>query len=229
MILPYKTLLWTTFVIATLDWLAAAKKWKPLRYISKPGTMIVLIAWLWLASGFQGRLIWFAIALFLSLIGDIFLISPQTQFIPGLISFLIAHLAYIIGLNDTLPPINLASLAVGIMVIFVNIQLYRRLADGMAKKGTTNLAKPVLFYTIIISLMLISALLTLVRPDRDWKNIHALLVSFGALSFTISDTLIAWDRFVYSLPNRDLIVMATYHLGQIGLTVGAALHFLGFE
>ena len=228
MILSY-TLLWITIVVAALDWLAIAKDWKRLHYITKPGTLIALIAWLWLASGFQGHLIWFALGLFLSLIGDIFLIKPLTWFIPGLASFLIAHLAYIIGFNDSLPPLNLASIVIGIMVIIVAIQFYRRLANGMAQKGITEQARPVLSYTIIISLMLISALLTLVRPDRDWKNIHALLVSFGALSFSISDTLIGWNRFVDPVANRDLKIMITYHLGQIGLTVGAALHFLGFE
>ena len=40
---------------------------------------------------------WFVAALVLCLIGDVFLMLPQDLFVFGLASFLLGHLAYIVG------------------------------------------------------------------------------------------------------------------------------------
>jgi uncharacterized membrane protein YhhN len=46
------------------------------------------------------------------------------------------------------------------------------------------------------------------------------------LLFFISDTTLAYNKFVAPLPNGRVIVMITYHLGQILIVLGAALRFL---
>ncbi len=81
-----------------------------------------------------------------------------------------------------------------------------------------------LAYTIVLSLMLFSALLTFVRPA--WSPGGALLVGLGAVLFYLSDSLIAWTKFVSPLRHGELLVMITYHLGQVMITLGAALNFL---
>ena len=41
----------------------------------------------------------------------------------------------------------------------------------------------------------------------------------GALSFYVSDALIAWTRFIQDHPHGRLAVMVTYHLAQFGLVL----------
>ena len=42
---------------------------------------------------------WFVAALVLSLVGDVFLMLPQDLFVFGLGSFLLGHIAYIVGMH----------------------------------------------------------------------------------------------------------------------------------
>ncbi len=213
-------------IIAALDWIAVARRFKPLEYFAKPATMLILLWWLWLATGFQGGLAWFAIGLVFSLAGDIFLMLPREQFIPGLVSFLLAHLAYIVGFNLSPPPVASASLLVVVMVAIPGVQVFRRIRAGLLTNGHQKLVLPVLLYSVVISVMLMSALLTLVRPDAEWRPGPALLVSVGAFLFFLSDTLLAWNKFVTDLPGGRVLVHIAYHLGQYALIVGAALNYL---
>ena len=216
--------LWVALVIAVIDWIAVAKNWKTLEYCAKPGVMVALLAWLWQIGGFQGQMLWFAAGLVFSMAGDIFLMLPREQFIAGLVSFLLAHLAYLAGFTSTWPPLNLPSLILALVVAINSVQIYRRVAAGLSASGQSALKVPVLIYTIVISLMLLSALLTLLRPD--WLPGPALLVSAGAGLFFLSDTFLAWNKFVTPLPYGKLCVIITYHIGQILIVLGAALHFL---
>lgn len=216
-------------LVAALDWFALARRIKWLEYLAKPGTMLVLILWLWLATGFQGLTLWFAVGLFFSLAGDVFLMLPEERFIPGLVAFLLAHVAYIIGFNQVPPPINLASLLVLLIVALPAVQVFRRIRAGLVRQGKERLQLPVLLYSLVISLMLVSALLTLVQPDELWPPGPALLASAGALLFFLSDTLLAWNKFVASLPGGRALVHATYHLGQYALTVAVAASYLALS
>ena len=63
----------------------------------KPATTLLVIAWAW-PRGADAPPVrrWVRAGLWLSLAGDIFLMWPQ-GFLPGLVSFLLAHLAYIVA------------------------------------------------------------------------------------------------------------------------------------
>lgn len=215
---------WAALVIALLDWVAVARQWKILEYFAKPGVMVALLLWLWSVGGFSGLLLWFALGLFFSMWGDIFLMLPREQFIAGLVSFLLGHLAYLVGFNQPLPPLNLPGLFMAIMVGLTASRLVRAIVGGLQRSGNASLRLPVLAYSAVISLMLLSALLTLVRPD--WDSGDALLASAGAMLFFISDSILAWNKFVTPLPNGRLVVIITYHLGQALIALGAARHFL---
>ena len=78
-------------IAATLGALAG---WLP--FVFKPLTTLLIIAWAWprgADSPLQQQ--WVRIGLALSLAGDIALLWPKQGFLPGLIAFLLAHLAYI--------------------------------------------------------------------------------------------------------------------------------------
>ncbi|MEA3350963.1 MAG: lysoplasmalogenase [Chloroflexota bacterium] len=216
------TLIYVAIVVAVLNWVAVAKKWTTFNYITKPGVMVVLLIWVCQLKHFPGRLWVFALALVFSLAGDVFLMLPGNFFLPGLIAFLLAHLAYIKGLLVVLPTTNLATLFVALLIGTTSYQIYRRVAKGLKRAGDEKMRLPLLVYTIVISVMVFSALSIVTRRS---ETLPSLLVSAGALLFYISDTWIAWDRFVEPLKYRRLRVMVSYHLGQILLILGAALMF----
>jgi uncharacterized membrane protein YhhN len=204
--------------IAVIDWFAVALKMHRLEYFFKPGVILALLACLWLLNS-SASTIWFALGLILSLVGDIFLMLPRERFTAGLIAFLLAHIAYGIGLNPSPPPFNPASLVVALLLTLVGAQLYQRLSAGLTARRLNRLKKPILAYVIVISLMVLSALLTLLRPA--WPPLSAMLLSAGALLFLLSDVLLAWDHFVSCFSFGRTPRMIAYHLGQLFITMGA--------
>jgi sterol desaturase/sphingolipid hydroxylase (fatty acid hydroxylase superfamily)/uncharacterized membrane protein YhhN len=151
-------------------------------------------------------------ALGLSLVGDVFLMLPGDTFIPGLASFLVAHLFYIaLFRTDTrhvrwFPnrgALGSTLLAGAAMYGFV----YGSLGDPVLKVA-------VAVYALVISLMAAQALgraTVLSTPQSK-------AVAIGALFFMLSDSLIAINRFVLPLPMAALAVLSTYYIAQILIT-----------
>ena len=217
-------LLFVAILFAILDWIAVARKWNKVEYILRPGVMVIILAWLILIGGTRPGIVWFCIGIFFSLAGDIFLMLPKEQFLAGLVSFLAAHLSYILGLNSNVPPVNLATLVILIFIFILFLALYQPLSTSMRNKGKHRLVLPVTIYLIVISIMLFSALVTLVRVE--WQELPAILIAFGALLFVVSDTILAWNKFIQPLPRGKLLTRISYHSGQLLLILGAVIHYL---
>jgi uncharacterized membrane protein YhhN len=178
-------------ILAVIDWFAVANKWKKLEYFAKPGVILALISWLIVNGGYQGQLQFFLIGLIFSLAGDIFLMLPNEYFLAGLISFLLAHIAYIRGFSITFPDFSVAGLSLIIFVGLIAFVTLHRITNGLKTQGQMKLRIPILIYSFAISLMLVSALLTMVAPNSKWNSFPSLLTSLGAILFFISDTLLA--------------------------------------
>ena len=143
-------------------------------------------------------------ALALSLAGDVFLMF-QGFFIPGLVAFLLAHLAYMLLLRQDAPwfaqrSALLATLAAGVAV-------YAFLWLGGLPAA---LRVPVAAYVLAIALMAAQALgrASVLRDRGAW------CVAAGACFFMLSDTLLATQRFVQALPLAQLWVLGTYFAAQ---------------
>jgi uncharacterized membrane protein YhhN len=226
------TVLLFIFVLASAvaDWVAVARNWKRIEYIFKPVTMLLLFAYLAQAGGFRTTaLTCFGLGILFSLAGDIFLMISYARFsnrwfLPGLAAFLLAHVVYIIGLNTPLGNLSpILAIGIGILLAITAARLLRRILAGVQEKGLTRLVLPVAAYGMIITLMLLSAILTIYRPD--WKTSASGLVSAGAVLFYASDLVLAWNKFVKPVRNGRVLNMALYHLGQIALIVGAVVQF----
>ncbi len=215
-------LLGFVFLSAVLDWYAVYKGWKKLEYFLKPLTMVFLFIFLLTSTGLQDFTLWFGIGILFSLAGDIFLMLPKEQFIAGLVAFLLAHLAYIIGLNQSFPPLDAFGILMAVVLGMTAAKLYKNIEAGLVKQGKEKLKKPVLAYTAVITIMLLSALLTLSRPD--WDTRAAMTVSIGAALFMLSDAILAWNKFVQPIKNGRVMNMAAYHLGQVILIYGVVTH-----
>jgi uncharacterized membrane protein YhhN len=219
-----------TFLAALLDWVAVYRGWKRIELAAKPATMILLLAVVGAAGGLHSLpLACFGLGIFFSLLGDLFLVISfvrfsERWFLPGLAAFLLAHFAYIAGLNIPLgkvSPFWMFSLA--LVLALTARRALRRIVGSLREKGLRRLVVPVVLYGGVITVMLLSALLTLYR--RDWSAGAAGLVALGALLFYVSDLLLAWNKFVQPIQNGRLFNMIAYHLGQFALMAGAILQF----
>lgn len=153
-----------------------------------------------------GKLIFAGLTL--SWFGDVFLISTTEQlFLCGLLSFLLAHVAYISafivrGINVkwallSAAPIALVSLGT---------------SDWLAPFISPQLQLPVNVYTAIISLMVICAVAA--------RGAGApLLVPLGALLFYFSDLSVAALRFVSADLQSYIWGLPFYYAGQLLLAL----------
>jgi uncharacterized membrane protein YhhN len=160
------------------------------------------------------------------LAGDICLMIPgKRSFIIGLLAFLVGHIAYIIGFQ---PRLGIFPAVEGLMALGLAILVWRFgvfAAPKMRRNGLHRLRVPVLIYMMVISAMAWSAWHSLLDPG--WPVWAAILVSAGALFFLVSDSILAWDRFIMKLPHARVLVMVTYHLAQAGILLGAIAHIQG--
>jgi alkenylglycerophosphocholine/alkenylglycerophosphoethanolamine hydrolase len=210
------------FILAVFDWIAVEKKSKILEYVAKPAAMLALLGWMGQGVGWGGAMQWFTIGAVFCLVGDVFLMLPRDLFIFGLLAFLLGHIFYVIGLNNSVPYINYLG---GVVIVILGIYLmwlYPKLSGGLSARGKSGLKIPVLVYSLVISLMVYSAMMTWTRSG--WSDVAALFASIGAVLFFASDSMLAWDRFLTPLSHARLRVMTSYHLGQIGIILGAMIH-----
>lgn len=205
---PAWTLLSAAALAAVVDWFAVARQRLRLEYVAKPATLALLIGVaLVLEPQDPTQRAWWVAALAFSLLGDVFLML-EGRFVPGLASFLLAHLAYIAGfwfgpVGGTGPvEFLLAVLPVAVVAAVIG----PRILQG-ARAHDPRLVGPVANYLVVICAMVASALLT-----RDPVAIA------GATFFFASDGMIGFRDFVRTRPWMDLAIITTYHVGQ-GLLV----------
>lgn len=218
-------LLLLTPVAAILNWVAVETRNKPLEIAAKPAVILFLFFWLWSLTGLKSIALFFGVGLLFSLAGDIFLLLPRQQFLLGLLSFLIAHLFYIAGFSTSFPPISLPVFILAAMIVLAGGEVLRRVRASLLAGGNKRLVLPIVIYSLIIGMMLLSALMTLV--NETWSAGAALSASAGALLFFISDSLLAWNKFVEPVKRGRLAVMITYHLGQALITIGVVNYLNG--
>lgn len=213
-----KPLYFLPLLFAILDWIGIIRGWKRSRYVTKPGVILSLLLLLWVSTHFDGKVVWFALALLFSLIGDYCLILPCEQFQISLASFFLAHISYIIAYTNIPLTPALPSLLVLLLLICIGAIFRYRVVAGLKRAGRSNMCLPILLYQLAISLMVLSATSTIWR--LDWSFVPASLTSIGALSFFTSDLVLGWNRFVNPIMNARLKLTILYHVGQIALIVG---------
>ncbi|MGJ7528356.1 lysoplasmalogenase family protein [Variovorax sp. GB1P17] len=143
-----------------------------------------------------------------SLAGDVLLMGPASFFVPGLVAFLLAHLAYI----------ALFRIGVGMFprrgvlaaTLLIGVAMYAFLWHGGLPPA---LRIPVGVYVTVIACMAAQAIgRAAVLHDTDPS---ARWVAVGACFFMLSDSLLATNRFVMPLPLAALWVLATYYVAQV--------------
>lgn len=142
--------------------------------------------------------------LFFSLLGDIFIMLPSDKFIQGLISFLIAHIFYIIAFNSNITqPVS--------YLYILPFIIYGFLMFGYLYSNLDKLKIPVIVYITIIMIMVFESLSSYLLL----KNTYSLLAFIGAFLFMISDTVLAIDKFKKKFKLAELIILSTYFSAQV--------------
>ena len=175
-----------------------------LSIIFKPLTMILIISILFTGQieleGFSFFIFW---GLIFSLLGDMMLLKPWYKFELGLAAFLIGHIFYIIafisykGMDwDILPLLPLIGFA---------LWLFRMIKPHLGK-----LLIPVGSYMSVILLMVWQG----IGIWLSEKYIFGLLIGSGAFIFCVSDSILAYQRFMRRFKCGNTLILITYYIAQ---------------
>jgi uncharacterized membrane protein YhhN len=165
------------------------------------------------------------VAFLFSLFGDIFLMISGHKmifFLLGLGSFLIAQFCYIIlfrhlqklSTNQSYllnnPLLLTGYLVFGVIVYYL---LFNQL----------DIVLKIAVFVYMVAILGMSAMA--LNRFRSVSSISFLLVFTGSVFFLISDTLIAFDKFLVSIPNNRLFIMPTYIAAQFLMMKGILKQF----
>ena len=182
--------------------------WLLLHQIAKPLTTLLILLAVWQvvpALSPRYRLL-VMIGVVLSLVGDVLLMPPWDQFVPGLIAFLVAHLFFITAFAPGASNASrIAALAIYAVVAAVNLHF---LLPGLP----SDLKLPVIAYVVVLVLMasLAGARAWTLRRDPALGR-SALWAGIGGALFVLSDSLLAWNRFGGGVPMSSLLVLSSYY------------------
>jgi uncharacterized membrane protein YhhN len=201
------TSIWTVSVaVAACAAIAAHYLQLPvLHWIAKPlATLLIVGMALSLSTDGSTYRRWIVIGLLWSTLGDVFLMLPGDFFLPGLLSFLVAHMAYLVAfsrrerlLARMMPFAAYAAIAVAVLAyLWPGIPAPMRI--------------PVVIYVAALGAMAAqAAAIWTIRRDR----LSALAAVGGAL-FMLSDSLIAFNRFGEPFDASRWLVLTTYWMAQ---------------
>ena len=181
-----------------------------MNFVFKPLATLLVIAHAWPRGRAQpAPRRWVLLGLALSLCGDVALLWPERGFLPGLLSFLLAHLAY--PRAFTCEGVRFAArrgpfVAYGLLAALVLWQLWPGVPPGL--RG------PVLAYVACLASMAAQAAVWALQSRGTPRQAAGIVLALGGALFLGSDALLAINRFAGPLPMASLWVLASYWLAQ---------------
>lgn len=178
-------------------------------FIAKPLTTVLLIAHAARRGADEpAARRWILAGLVLSLVGDVALLWPKEGFLPGLIAFLLAHLAYIVAFRGR------ARFAARWRP-FAAYALIAALVLAVLWPGVpAALRVPVLLYVVCLASMAAqAAVVWLVLRGTAGERL-AWSGAIGGALFLLSDALLAANKFGTPLPAASLLVLGSYWAAQ---------------
>ena len=182
-------------------------------FFLKPLLLLPLMIAAFKSTGFFNKT-WLFLALTFSWVGDIlllFVFKDGLFFIIGLVSFLMAHLLYVFlflkELKKAGGKFDLQQPGLTFIILFL-VGFYALLNPHLG-----DLQIPVIIYALVICLMLYVTYL--LYPY--WTKPSSFFLITGAISFVLSDFLLAINKFYAPFPNAGFLIMVTYLFAQGGL------------
>ncbi len=176
-----------------------------LRLILKVIPTLCLAAWVW-RDARPPMLRPMGIGFLLCALGDLLLAWPTADlFVFGLAAFLVGHILFIVAFLRTG-----RGMRPGLSAPFVAWAVG---AAAWVLPNAGEMAGPVVAYIAVICTMMW-------RAAARMPQAGALLCFAGAVSFGVSDSMIAINRFITPLPAERLLVMLTYWGGLALIAAG---------
>jgi uncharacterized membrane protein YhhN len=192
--------IWLIFVTAIAAILAAALGSQWFHLLKPLTTMLIIGLLLGFGASLRTRFIQLMIVgLVFCLVGDVFLLYDQA-FVMGLAVFLIAHILFASAFIVLAHRIHLSWATAWPLVCFAVAYMWF-LWPGL---GTMKL--PVLIYVIAIVLMSWQAL----GLHGVLKNAYSKIMALGAILFMLSDSIIAYSRFVDDFMLSQVLILGFY-------------------
>lgn len=184
-------------------------------YVFKPMTTLVIAI---LATQLTGSMdLGYAQAIVLGLLfsmaGDIFLMLPEDRFLPGLVAFLLAHVAYLVAFTR-LVPVGGAPLAY-LLIGLAEAAVLRILWPGIPRR----MRLAVVAYVIVLGMMAAQAITQAAILDVPAASLGAL----GGVLFVFSDSVLAYHRFRRPVRRARLIILSSYWAAQTLIALSVAL------
>jgi uncharacterized membrane protein YhhN len=169
-----------------------------------------------------GRLHIFMITgLLFSWAGDVVLELSKNNdnlFIAGLACFLLAHIMYLTAFFLT-PGKN--SILNKRVYLLIPVLIYGVILLSYLYSDLDGMRLPVIMYTIVILSMLAGAL----NRIEKVKKLSFWLVLAGAILFVISDSVIAFNKFIGQFDSSGIVIMSTYVIAQYLIVTGYIYQF----
>lgn len=157
---------------------------------------------------------WYIIAaLLFSWLGDVLLIFQEKSslfFMGGLSSFLLAHIFYTVYFYKLIIANNQKKK----LKYIIPVLAYLSFVLPIVWSGLEGLVVPVIIYMIAIGTMVCFALFT--KEIRGSKYFIS-----GAILFSVSDSILAINKFYSPFALADILIMATYIAAQYLIAKGA--------
>jgi uncharacterized membrane protein YhhN len=189
-----------------------------LRFITKPLLMPLLAIYLLqrTSSATSSLKVWIFLALFFSWLGDILLLFDETGpnfFLFGLSAFLVAQVFYIVFFHN----IRMREYIRGNALLLLLVIVYYSILFSLLSPYLGKMRLPVRIYGVVLSFMVMLAMHTMLGKNKK----AALWMTMGAILFVVSDSLLAFNKFFSAFDYAGLMIMLTYGLAQLFITVGA--------
>ena len=208
---------WLFLGIVVLDIIVGSLGPKEYRMITKPLLLVSLLIY-FAVNGKQlskPTYMLMLLALGLSLSGDVLLLFDHGSanfFIYGLISFLLAHIAYsVLFLKKWNKKKTKNFIGTGLLLAVYGGALFFYLKDSLGP-----LKLPVIVYILGILFMAMTALGRFAKVP----SLSFVLVLAGALCFVASDSILAIDKFIFEVPAAHILIMGTYAAAQYLIVMG---------
>jgi uncharacterized membrane protein YhhN len=191
---------------AVLTILSDAKGSERLFHVFKPLTMVFIISVAFAArppvpASYKTLIL---AGLVCSLAGDVALMFPDRWFEAGLVSFMAAHVFYILAFKPG--PGRPFSTVILLPFIIFGLLMFRILAPSLGR-----LKFPVLVYIAAITVMAWLAAGRFIQMGGT----RPLLAFAGAVFFLVSDSVLAYDRFARKIGPAQAIILGTYFPAQL--------------
>ncbi len=207
------------WILCIADIFAITFNYPILQWIAKPLLLPCLVYWyISEINGDKDTMSKLMVAgLLFCWMGDVFLMFESRMplcFILGLASFLIGHIFYMFYFNKI--PGNIKTKQGINLLMFLPVAIYVAVLLSLLYPSLGPLKIPVIAYALVLGTMLSMALM---QYRKIAVNI-ALLFIAGAISFVVSDSLLALNKFHKPISQAGFFIMLTYCLAQYLIVMG---------